>query len=86
MANTNPIKSSETVTLSGGPALVVTLADGWRLTYRPGWDRRILDLSDGKVQCRSERAAEELAREARADGCAEARAVGCALVFWGRPL
>lgn len=52
------------------------------LTYSPATDARVVGASDGKLQCRDEQAAEELASEMRAWGVKGANASGCAVVFW----
>ncbi len=55
---------------------------GATLTYSPETDARIVGAIDGKLQCRDEEAAYELAGEMRAAGIPGARDLGCAVVFW----
>lgn len=62
--------------------LTANCSNGNCLEYSPKTDRRIVEVIDGKVFCRSEKAAYEIEREMRAMGLGEARSLGCAVVFW----
>jgi uncharacterized protein YbaR (Trm112 family) len=62
--------------------LVAACSNGNRMTYNESKDRRIVEVIDGKVWCRSAKAAYEIAGEMQAMGLSEARADGVAVVFW----
>jgi hypothetical protein len=62
--------------------IILVASTGWTLTYSVATDRRVTGAEDGKLLCRSAKAAGELAGEMRAFGVAEARDLGHAVVFW----
>lgn len=69
-------------TITTSENTLVAKVYGATLTYSPATDERIVGATDGKLQCRDEAAAYELAGEMRAAGIPGARDLGCAVVFW----
>lgn len=67
---------------NNGEAKIWISENGVSLTYSPKTDARIVDCIDGKVQCRTMKAAREIANEMRAWGFSEARTSNYAVLLY----
>ncbi len=75
--------TTQTIRTDAEASTLFIEVDGLALTFSPATDGRVVGAEDGKLLCRFESEAEELAGEMRAWGVRDARAFGSAVVFWG---